>query len=199
MVLRLFVKGFVGEKSPTLLKMKIVNFFGGPNSGKSILSSLTYARLGCLGFNTEVALEFAKELTNEGRMSTLQLQFYVTGKQAKRIAILRDTTVDFVVTDSPILTGLAYGGFACGPSFSSYVVDLHNCFDNINILVVPDTDIQHQQFGRSQTADEAYLKRAEVKELLDTRNIPYLRVVNSHGFDNAVELVKSVIVPHITE
>ncbi len=110
---------------------------------------------------------------------------------------MRDTTADYVITDSPILTGLAYGGFAFSESFEHFVLDLHHHFDNINILVVPDIDIKHQQFGRSQTADEAALKRAEVKNLLDSRGIPYLTVVNKHGFDTAVELVKDIVVPYV--
>jgi broad-specificity NMP kinase len=85
----------------------IVNFFGGPGTGKSTFASGVFSKLKHLNYNVEYVQEFAKKLTWEKNNLALDNQFYVSGTQSYFQNMLIGQ-VDAVITDSPLLIGLLY-------------------------------------------------------------------------------------------
>ena len=88
--------------------MKIINLFGGPGTGKSTTAAHLFAIMKWQGMKVELVSEYAKELTWDGRSNVLLDQLYVLAKQNRKLERLKNHGLDFVITDSPILMGLAY-------------------------------------------------------------------------------------------
>ena len=82
------------------MKAIVVNFFGGPSAGKTTAALMTTGLLKMSGINAEYVHEFAKDLVYENREDTLSIQPYVTAKQYKKIAILKDKVVCLLATDA---------------------------------------------------------------------------------------------------
>ena len=82
----------------------ILNFYGGPGTGKSTSAALAFATLKQGGVNAEITLEYAKELTWAGQKITTLRQFELFGEQSLRLVRLLGQ-VEVIVTDSPLLLG----------------------------------------------------------------------------------------------
>src|SRR3954464_15085371 len=82
-------------------KTVVVNMLAGPGSGKSTMASSVFSELKWRGEETEYVGEYAKDLTWEKRVKTLDNQVYVFAKQHHRIFRLLNQ-VDIIVTDSPL-------------------------------------------------------------------------------------------------
>lgn len=159
---------------------KVINLFAGPGAGKSTLAAGLFYKLKINGYNAELALEYAKDLTWEERHSTLKNQFYVIGKQFHRITRLLNK-VDFIITDSPILLGLFYGAEE-PPSFKQYVLDCFNSLDNQNFFI--NRFKKYNPLGRNQTEEEAEIIDSAVLNLLMTNEQPFLHIA---GTKNGLE------------
>ena len=124
----------------------VVNFFGGPHTGKSTLAAGLYYELKLNGYNVELAREFAKDLVYEEGIDTLQNQFYVTGTQYHR-QMQPFKKVDVVITDSPILLGIFFNRMNVS-SWDNFVLDLFNQHDNYNVLLERNLENKFQTEGR---------------------------------------------------
>jgi nicotinamide riboside kinase len=93
---------------------KILNFYGGPGTGKSTTAALAYAKLKQAGVNCELVREYVKEWAWEKRPISTYDQIYVLGKQIRRESMLYGKT-DVIVTDSPAMLGIYYSGRYCPP------------------------------------------------------------------------------------
>lgn len=130
--------------------MKVVNFYGGPGSGKSTMAARVFSELKEHGVNAELVTEFAKDLTWQESMKVLDNQIYVFAKQFHRVWRLQDK-VDFIVTDSPLMCSLIYG--TTSETFKRLVVEEFNKFDNVNVYL--QRVKKYNPAGRSQTEVEA--------------------------------------------
>jgi len=168
----------------------VVNLFGGPGSGKSTTAAAVFSDLKRKGVEVELASEFAKDLTWEGRHQTLTFQPYVTVKQMFRIHRLIGQ-VDVVVTDSPILLALAYGGQGYPvASFERFVLDQHHMWRSLNFLIRRHPNKDYHSAGRNQTADEAEALDSRIRGLLDGQEVPY---VESYGPPEGADKIVSVV------
>jgi hypothetical protein len=158
---------------------KLVNLFGGPGAGKSsIASGITY-KLKKNHITCDNPYEFPKLLAWDENKEAIKDQFFIAGNQHRGIAKSYGK-VDYIVIDSPILFSLVYTGYydkgypsdRYGESFFNFIVDLHNSYDNINILL-ERSDGNHNEKERYQTLNESLEIDKIIKGILDDNNIPY--------------------------
>ena len=156
--------------------MKVINLFGGPGVGKSTVAADLFAMMKREGHNVELVNEYAKEVTWEGHFSYLDDEFYILAHQNRRLVRLKDK-VDYVITDSPILLGLAYTPSNYYPQyFSKFIHEVWNSYDNINIVLQRELK-KYIEAGRNQKYEEALVKDKMMVTLLEGNKNEYFKTV----------------------
>lgn len=168
--------------------MKVVNFFGGPGTGKSTAAAGLFYLMKKHGANCEYVPEFAKELVWEERFNVMTGdQFYIMAQQHRSIDRLRGK-VDYVVTDSPLLLSAIYaehnqgmkdlfGGEEGLRLFQSLVTRLHDKYDNDNYFMLSEK-FRYQAAGRIQEETESVMLDEKIFDFLVERRISF-RVVEA--------------------
>ena len=120
----------------------IVNLYGAAGSGKSTTALGLCYFLKIQGYKVEYVSEYAKDLVNEGSFHKLKHQLYVFSKQLKRMEVLVDKDLDFIVTDSPLILSSFYGHKynTSGFLLDELVVAYHKSFNNFNVFLKRDFD-----------------------------------------------------------
>lgn len=88
----------------------IINFFGAPNSGKSVQASKTFVDFKNLGLQCELVTEYIKQWAWQNRPIGPYDQLYVVVNQMHRETILLNK-VEYIITDSPVILGVFYDEF----------------------------------------------------------------------------------------
>jgi nicotinamide riboside kinase len=167
----------------------VINFFGAPSSGKSVIAAYTFAMLKVAGVNAELIREFAKEKVWEGNDAALGCQTYITAKQVwKMHQVAKDVNV--IVTDSPLPTGLLYPTKDCGPGFDMQAWHIFNTYSNINFMNLLSRG-EYQQEGRDQDEEGAIAVQAKLTALLKSRNIQYTAIVRQPVEDTPLAHIPS--------
>lgn len=148
---------------------KVINFIGGPGCGKSSSTAQLFSEMKWAGKEVEIINEYAKELTWLGHHNLLQDQLWVSANQNQRIHRLIGQ-VDYIITDSPLFLCLAYIPSHYPSSFSTFMMDLWNSYDNINIVLQRKKD--YNPNGRNQTVEEAVLLDSRIMDIMDKHDIP---------------------------
>lgn len=134
-----------------------INFFGGPGSGKSVLAAYSYALLKAQGLNVELVREYAKDLVWSNNATMLRNQELVTTTQSLRQRSLYGK-VDAIITDSPLMLGVAYderaSTFAKRKWVQSVSDEFHR-YDNINIMLMRNKSFEFEQEGRVHNLEES--------------------------------------------
>lgn len=175
--------------------MKVINLFGGPSSGKSTTAAGLFFLMKSnheIISSVEIVTEFAKDLVYSKRFAELdgQNQLYVLAEQASRIHRLKNQ-VDYVVTDSPILLSLIYVAKDYYPSFKTFVLEVFNSYENVNIYL--NRTKSYKPYGRMQTEEESNQIGKNILNVLDTHSIPFYKIdgdieAPKHIFDIVKEL-----------
>ena len=160
------------------MNTQIINLFGGPGTGKSTIAALVFGELKKKGYEIELVTEYAKD-------KTLENQIYVFGKQLHRIWRVKNK-VNFIITDSPILLSIIYDKEK-NDNLKRLVLDVHNNFNNINILIKRDTI--YNPNGRFQNEIEAKLIDKQIMNLLKNNSIDFHEI----NITNAVEEIINII------
>jgi len=154
----------------------VINIFPGPGAGKSTMAAGIYYKLKMRGVNAELVREYAKLKVWEGSTGVLKDQFYVSGKQNHDVRLLNGN-VDIIITDSPIVLGTIYDERK-DPILKDYLINEFKQYNNINYYIrrVPGDYLQD---GRMQTEAQSNVCDQEIKELLDSNDIPYRYITKS--------------------
>lgn len=173
--------------------MKVVNFWAGPGAGKSTMATGLFYRLKMAYVNAELVTEYAKDATWEGRHNILRDQLYVTAKQHRRLSRLLNHSVEWAVTDSPLLLGAVYDS-GNNQNFRGLLKDLFDSFDNVNYFLIRKET--YVGIGRNQTREEAIGIDTRVRAVMDEYGVQsktinvndntaldqiLLDLVNNHG------------------
>lgn len=172
-------------KKPTL----IVNFIGGPCSGKSTMAHSLMGELKFYGINVEFADEYAKTLVYEQRYETFKNQIYLFGKQHHRIFNLLGKT-DVIVTDSPILLSPIYDKEK-RKSLVDLVLHEYQKVPNQYNVFVNRTKKLFLKEGRIHNEKSSKKIDKDVKSFLDNNKISYHEMECSKA--NVQHIVKVVM------
>lgn len=155
---------------------KVINLFGGPGISKSTTASGLFFLMKVKGYKVELITEVAKDFTWEKRFNALSDQIYVFAKQNRRQYRLLDHKIDWVITDSPLLLGLAYiqSNQTSYRNLEGLVLDTFDSYENRNVLL--NRTKEYVETGRNQTKEEAIEKDKIIKRILDSHNYNYLNI-----------------------
>lgn len=164
----------------------VVNFWGGPGSGKSSLTGGLFYNLKTKHLiRSEMAREIAKVLVWDGRHKMLQQQGLVTALQKQEIDIVHDH-VNVVICDSPILLGSIYAPKHYPQSYHDFLLWQHNQYDNINIVVNRNKPFDPN--GRMHNEEEAADAHLEIIQLLNKNGFAYFETT-SDGLEEVTAYV----------
>ena len=181
--------------------MKIINFFGGPGTGKSTTSSGLFYQMKKNNLNCEYVTEYAKELVWEERFNIINNdQLYILARQHRYIDRLRDK-VDYVVTDSPLLLSAIYADHNKGQNnllkddeglllFQSLVLRLFNKYDNYNFFLLT-TEFQYWMTGRIQEKTESTVLDEKIFDFLVENKIRF-RCIEGNDEDVLERVLRAV-------
>ena len=173
--------------------MIVINFFGGPNSGKSTQAAGLFHKMKIEGYSIEHVNEYGKMCVWENRMEILEDQLYVMAKQNRRVKRLKGK-VDFCVTDSPILLSSIYRTAYGEPNYSDLIDKLsHECYNgyhNINFMCKRE----NQGYTRNQRSldyENALKIDESIYKMFRDYKIPFYHLdVNKDSVDVAYKYVQ---------
>ena len=169
----------------------VINFYGGPGSGKSTAAAGLFYNMKISGYNVELTDEFAKECVWEGNIPMLQDQLWVLGHQHRKILRLSDK-VDYIITDSPVLLSPIYreryGGSIYTDLIDKMALECYNLYEhNINFMLTrPDS---FDQNGRAQDEVECREIDEAIVNQFEELNIQYIKLESE---DNAKAALKYI-------
>lgn len=158
----------------------IIDFYGGPGTGKSTSAAYLYYLMKDAGLSVELVREYVKDWAWEKRQVSNYDQFYLFGKQIRRESMLYEK-VDYIITDSPIFQGLYYAEkyspehVRLGIEAATYAfykqahADGHNHYH-----VFLQRSKPYNPEGRYQSLEEAQLIDQGIKDLLDRCSMPHI-------------------------
>jgi tRNA uridine 5-carbamoylmethylation protein Kti12 len=111
---------------------KVICLYGGPGSGKSTTCAGLYYELKKLGYDCEMNREYVKEWYWESRDIREGDQTYFFSKQARKERLYMLKSLDFIVTDSPLILthfyGLKYDWLEQNYNTSKVMLEHHHAF-----------------------------------------------------------------------
>ena len=145
---------------------KIINLYGGPGCGKSTGATHIFSELKLCGISCELVTEFAKDCVWDNSVDLLNDQLLVTAQQWHRVDRLLGK-VDYIITDSPILIGLAYIAPRSyySASLSELILNLHRSVKTMDVFIKRVK--KYSMVGRIQTETEAKEKDVILKEIFE--------------------------------
>jgi len=172
--------------------MIVINFFGGPNSGKSTQAAGLFHKMKVEGCSVEHVNEYAKMCVWENRIELLEDQLYIMAKQNRRVKRLVGK-VGFCVTDSPILLSSIYRTAYGEPHYSDLIDKLsHECYNgyhNINFMCKRE----NQGYTRNQRSldyENALKIDESIYKMFRDYKIPFYHLdVNKDSVDVAYNYV----------
>lgn len=156
----------------TSMNTIFVNLFGGPGTGKSTICASVFHALKIKGIETEMALEYAKDVVWEESYKKLENQIYIFGKQHYRVWRLKGK-VQVVITDSPLLNSILYDK-TNNQLLKDLVISEFKKLNTVNFYI--DRDVDYNPNGRMQTLEQALDVDRRYIELLDSNQIDYTKI-----------------------
>lgn len=174
----------------------VINFIAGPGVGKSVMTSLLFARLKISGYNCEIVPEYAKQLVWTEEFELLNNQYHVSYYQNKLIGALVDKT-QLIITDGCLLHGLVYN--MVNPNNTSdkdktkvAILNWFKDYKNINIYLERNPHIDYEREGRLQSQEEAFHVDNLLKYQLFDNHIEYKSFEsNEHNIPLMIEYIQS--------
>ena len=171
---------------------KLINLFGGPGIGKSSIAAGVFYELKRKHISCNNPYEFPKRLAWDNNLPAIKDQLYVCANQHRGIAECYGK-VDYIVVDSPVLFSLIYKtwyskGYPAefySEAFNQMVLDLHNNYDNINVML-ERPEANHNDEERFQNLEDSIKIDSHCIKTLNENNIDY-HIIKTD--DNTVEKI----------
>jgi len=152
----------------------VINLVGGPCCGKSTTAAGLFAALKLRSKQkVEIVTEVIKDYVYDENKMAMQDQVLITAQQNHRLFRLNGK-VDFVVSDASLLNGIMYNEFYNDTDniSSEIAFDLYNQYENI-VFLLPRKP-EYDQYGRTQTLEQAKELDAIFVRNLEEMNIPFI-------------------------
>lgn len=141
-----------------LAKIRRINVWGAPCSGKSTVASWIFAELKMRDIEVEYSPEYIKWWTFTNQSPRGLDQIYVSATMLhQEDLILKKDRAGILVTDCPILLGCYYGVRNEVPGIESFIeiaTVFENVYPSLNIMLDPD-GIDFTDTSRFHTKDES--------------------------------------------
>lgn len=172
--------------------MKVINFFGGPGSGKSTTAAYVFSKLKIQGFSCQFINQYAKDCVYQHRYQLLQHdQLYILAKQNHKLKMLEiGGKIDFAIVDSPLLLSNIYGNYnkSIPQSFYQLTLDYFNSYDNVNFFITRGDKFQNN--NRIHDLQESQYLDDQIKNYLVINNIMFEDIYAS---DNIINQLKNTL------
>lgn len=155
----------------------VVNLFGGPSSGKTSVAAAVFSELKRQHISVELVAEFARETILDGSSKLLNFQPLITTTQSYKIIRLLGK-VDYIITDSPILLGVAYADLWCTAEWKTWVFDTYNKMQNLNYYLIRSRFISNDP-GRVHSEEESIAMDTLIKSILEDVSVKYLDLASA--------------------
>ncbi len=175
--------------------MVLVQFFGGPGSGKSSIAYKLAGELKSQHINCELVTEVAKDVTWEQNFHQLKNQFFITAKQFDRIRRVEDK-VDVVIMDSGLLQNVPY---IKDERYKDEVIqimkNLHHSYKTINFFVHRPID-SYDTNGRKEGWEESMKIDNETLALLKEEKVKVFEISHS---ELTLDTVASIVIDTLND
>jgi len=141
-----------------------INFYGGPGSGKSVVSALLFAELKIHHFKAELVREVAKDKVYQGidmREAGPDLQLMIFSEQLGRELIV-EKNVDYLISDSPLFLNAFYSG----QDALLEIAKKRNHRKDFHIWLEREANEEFQSEGRSHTKKQSLSIDVTMKQFL---------------------------------
>lgn len=176
--------------------MKVINFFGGPSSGKSTTAAYVFSQLKICGFACQYINQYAKDCVYEQRYSLLENdQLYILAKQNHKLKMLEiGAKIDFAIVDSPLLLSNIYGNYnkSIPDSFEKLTLDYFHSYDNVNFFI--ERNKKFESNNRIHNLEQSLKIDSYIKNYLVANNIAFQDIVASQNI--ITQLKESVQLRH---
>lgn len=166
------------------------SIYGGPGSGKSVLSANLYAELKKLHLDCQLVTEVATDFVLENNRTALGDQIYVFSNTLYKLNNAYKNT-KIAITDSPLLLSAVYNA-----GTSNHLIDLvfeqYHKFNNLNIFINRDLSYPYNENGRIHSITQSISIDNKIRNLLDANNIPYIQS-NDISFSELIDLIANSV------
>ncbi len=141
--------------------MKVINFFGGPGSGKTTLATSTLSILKTLGIKASYITEVGTDMIEAGRGDLLKdpaYQVFITNNFLEKVYHQKRLGTEYLITDCPLNMQIS----VYGKGISTETINSFNL--TYNSLVINDINVRVRRIK------------------------PFLQYKRCHSYDQAIEL-----------
>lgn len=169
----------------------IINLFGSSGSGKSTTALGLVYQLKLLGYKVELVSEWIKEQIMAKNFSVIEDQLYIFTKQRKKQRILIGKSLDFIVTDSPLLLSSFYGEKynTVTPTMNKLFLEEFSSFKNLNFFL--ERTVPFDTVGRFETEEQSDADSVEMRLFLQKLNTEYSLIEDSEKLPEILKILKS--------
>lgn len=153
--------------------MKVVNFFAAPGGGKTATAQTLAGLLAIKGYKVEYVPEHARLANYEDNSSILSDQILILALQHHYFHLYETQGLDFVISDSPLPTGLLYTPTDYFKAYEPLVWELFNAYNNKNYYLPQVSNTAHHMNGRAQTKEQSLELDLKLKNILKAKNVQY--------------------------
>ena len=173
----------------------VINFYGGPCSGKSTAAAGLFYKMKLLGYSVELTDEFAKECVWENNVPMLKDQLWILAHQHRKILRLAEK-VDYIITDSPVLLSPIYRTKYGDPLYSDVIdtlaLECYNMYNNVNFMLSRPRE-NFQVDGRAQDEVQSVQIDLDILSQFDRLDIPFTQLESD---DNAQAAYRYIVRSH---